>query len=227
MRAPLLLLACVPLAACQDALIVESYLGVVNVSPSHGAANVSVDVQPVVTFTEGLVSGGVGDDTFQLRDSDGTALGASVQLLDENTVLLLPEGLLNEASTYSLWVGPTLEGERSGALGVEIETSFTTEGFNPGGNNLPVAVLEPIYDVEAGELVSFDGSASYDPEGAELSYQWQLVSAPADTGELLDGMFGDSARLQTDVAGTWVIRLTVNDGEQDGSDAWAQVNATE
>jgi Bacterial Ig-like domain len=228
MRQLLLLpLVLAPLAACQDTLVVESYLGVVNVSPSHGAANVSVDVDPVITFTEELVAEGIGDETIQLRDASGIALAASIEQLDTNSVLVLPEDPLYEATPYTVWIGSTLEGQQSGPLGMEVETSFTTEGVNPGGNSMPVAVLEPLYEVVVGEVVTFDGSQSFDPEGAELQYLWQLVSAPAETGELLDGMFGDSAELQTDVVGTWVISLTVNDGELDGSNAWAQVRASQ
>ena len=56
-----------------------------------------------------------------------------------------------------------------------------------------------------------NGSASTDPEGAALTYQWTMVSAPEGSESELVDSYLVSPNIVADVAGTYVFDLVVND----------------
>ncbi len=84
------------------------------------------------------------------------------------------------------------------------------------GNDKPVADCGNNKTAIVGERVDLDGSASKDPEGAELTYQWTLSSHP-DCSSLGSGdVFNGDQQLASavpDCAGTYVVSLVVSDGE--------------
>jgi hypothetical protein len=87
-----------------------------------------------------------------------------------------------------------------------------------GADNRP-----PIADAGQGGTLSpctaqtyqLNGYGSYDPEGAELSYQWTLLSAPAGS-TATDANFNDAMLpnplFTWDVIGAYTFQLQVNDG---------------
>jgi hypothetical protein len=76
-------------------------------------------------------------------------------------------------------------------------------------NDLPLADAGPDLRVEVGELVELDASASYDPQGDQLSFTWTQMSGP--TAEL-DGQ-GSSASFVASSPGMHSIVVTVTDEE--------------
>jgi hypothetical protein len=86
-------------------------------------------------------------------------------------------------------------------------------------NSAPIADCGDNLVAEANQRVDFDGSASRDPEGAELSYSWALSSVP-DCSAVQPGteaMFNGAtvtASLVPDCEGVFVVALVVSDGEQ-------------
>ncbi len=64
-------------------------------------------------------------------------------------------------------------------------------------------------------VVSLDGAGSYDPEGEDLGYVWELDSLPSGSGvTLVNSSFVDPMFIP-DLPGEYVIGLIVNDGTQD------------
>ena len=73
------------------------------------------------------------------------------------------------------------------------------------GNELPVvsAVVSPL-TVGVGEVVSFDASDSYDPDGDILSFSWDFGDGSSGTGVMVDHVF--------DAEGVYDVVLRVGDG---------------
>lgn len=90
----------------------------------------------------------------------------------------------------------------------------------------PVADAGPDVPGRVGERAILDGSASFDPDGATLAWRWTLASTPA--GSALGAVWdAHSARpsLVPDVAGTYVLALTVDDGTAASAPDYASVDA--
>ncbi len=84
------------------------------------------------------------------------------------------------------------------------------------GNEPPIADCGANKTAIVGDRVDLDGSASSDPEGAAVVFDWSLSSGPVGTDLGYDDVFnGDKsvASVVPDVAGTYVVSLVVDDGE--------------
>lgn len=86
------------------------------------------------------------------------------------------------------------------------------------GNGQPVAdaglsiSLTPCSSSE----VTLDGTASFDPEGQALGYEWTLTQVPTGssvTDALIEGRFTATPSFNWDVPGLYTLQLRVNDGE--------------
>lgn len=74
--------------------------------------------------------------------------------------------------------------------------------------------------------VRLDGSGSYDPTGATLTYTWRLVSRPAASNADLVAETTAEARVRPDEPGTYLISLVVNNGDRPSEPDWVSVRAT-
>jgi hypothetical protein len=84
-------------------------------------------------------------------------------------------------------------------------------------NALPIANAGGSWELTpcSADLVEFDGRASYDPEGSDITYLWELVSVPdgsAITQADVAGLETGTPSLTWDVVGLYTLRLVVNDG---------------
>jgi len=101
------------------------------------------------------------------------------------------------------------------------------EGTDPRDNDCdgyaetaPVAVISSSSDGYTCNAVQLDGTASYDLEGAGLSYRWELLAAPAGSTRTTSNIQTSTAAQPTfrgDLAGDYTFGLTVNDGGADSS----------
>ncbi len=77
----------------------------------------------------------------------------------------------------------------------------------------PVANAGQDINVYLGELVSLDGSASFDPEGVPIAaYSWAIELAPASSDVSLNSTDTVTTTFLPDVIGDYVVSLTVSDG---------------
>jgi len=94
-------------------------------------------------------------------------------------------------------------------------------------NDAPVAsVTTATPDIPLGQMALFDGSASYDPEGQTISYQWQIISAPIDSSAMLTSANAATTGLLPDQMGQYTIGLVVNDGLADSAQDTVIINVT-
>jgi PKD domain len=80
-------------------------------------------------------------------------------------------------------------------------------------NVAPVANAGIAQNVVLGANVTLDGSASSDANGDSLTYAWTLTSKPSGSATILIGTTSAMPIFITDVAGTYVATLVVNDGK--------------
>lgn len=80
-------------------------------------------------------------------------------------------------------------------------------------NIAPVANAGVNQSVTTGARVTLNGSASNDANGDVLTYNWFFVTKPSGSSAILTGTSTVLPSFTADVAGTYVIGLTVNDGK--------------
>jgi hypothetical protein len=106
----------------------------------------------------------------------------------------------------------TLQVTNSGELTSNVAVA-TIDAVGTGDNHPPVANAGADQTVTAGELAILDGSASYDPDGGNITYQWTLLLTPTDSAiTAVSDATGVRGLLYTDEAGTYTARLRVSDG---------------
>jgi hypothetical protein len=142
----------------------------------------------------------------------GVLAGATLAAGATDPVVLTPNfarALLDDGSGFPLLADGTYDFSVTQLPG---GTARLREGLliNPIGNQIPEAALLASRSLAAvGKRVGLDGSLSYDPDGSGLTYNFELVEAPAGA-TLLPA--GDQAALYLPRPGIYVVRLTVDDG---------------
>ncbi len=89
---------------------------------------------------------------------------------------------------------------------------------------------EDIKDAYDCNLVSLDGTDSYDPNGDIITYEWSIQSAPegslTSSASILDRTAGMTA-FYPDSAGSYVVSLAVNDGAEWSTPDLVNITTTE
>ena len=93
-------------------------------------------------------------------------------------------------------------------------------------NLAPVAKPGVNQSVVVGSKVSVDASASSDPNGETITYRWSLLFKPVGSTATLSSAATVSASFTADLAGTYLLGLTVNDGKVDSPMVVLTVTAT-
>ncbi|MEX2541664.1 MAG: PKD domain-containing protein [Trueperaceae bacterium] len=115
----------------------------------------------------------------------------------------------------------TLTGESRDIRGVGPavgEGLYVTFDFS-SSNIAPSADAGVNQSVKVGDAVSLDGNASSDPDGDELSFSWSFTSKPGGSTATLENSETSTPSMVPDIAGDYVIELTVDDGIDSNSDS--------
>ena len=112
------------------------------------------------------------------------------------------------------WGGPFLR--RKGFVLIVLAAGFGLfsgcSSETAGPNRPPVAVAGPDRVVTVFDPVALDAAGSFDPDGDNLEYQWDVVVRPPGARAVITNRLLRKAQLMPDLPGEWVIRLTVSDG---------------
>lgn len=82
-------------------------------------------------------------------------------------------------------------------------------------NSAPIADAGLDQSPVVGETVTLDGSSSSDADGDSLSFSWSFVTRPAGSSALLSDTTASQPTFTVDMAGSFIVRLIVNDGMVD------------
>ncbi|HTJ01007.1 MAG TPA: PKD domain-containing protein [Dongiaceae bacterium] len=83
----------------------------------------------------------------------------------------------------------------------------------------PVADAGPAVSVYVGDYAVLNGQNSHDPENKPLKYNWSLLSIPIGSHVALTNATTVQPYFQPDIAGPYTVKLVVNDGVQDSTNA--------
>lgn len=110
------------------------------------------------------------------------------------------------------------------------EADFVIEGIRPADGNAdhtpafdagafefanapPIGNAGANQTVATGQLVALNGTQSFDPEGAPLTYQWTVVVEPVGSAITLNGVTTPTPSFTPQIAGQYSFRLVVSDGQ--------------
>ena len=168
-----------------------------NISPAVSAgSDMVIDAGEYITLHASGTDPNEDSLSFQWSQEDGPGLS----LPDMNTADI--ELYLDEPGQYRFSVTCS-----DGFLVSEPDEVLVTVN---AVNHAPTAEAGGGQDVELGERVVLDGSASSDPDGDELSYTWIMVSGPA---VVLNADTTAAPWFDATTLGTYVFALTVTDGQ--------------
>jgi hypothetical protein len=108
------------------------------------------------------------------------------------------------------------------------------EGSNPADsasipNQPPIAKAGLDQNVITGKLVALNGSESYDPEGALITFLWTFTEIPTSSSVSDTSLSDVTSAMPTfppDVNGTYRLELIVNDGALDSASDEVIINAS-
>lgn len=200
--------------------------GVAGVGELIGAQNVAVNLLgPVVVIPENHApvanpDGSSTNEDAMLTLSPAALLGNDTDR-DGDAIKVHsvqdPIGGTVEWNGINVIFTPTLNfnGQASFAYTIDdgylISTSTVLVTVNPV-NDAPVANAGADQSARTTNLVTLDGSASSDIDGNGLTYNWSFVSVPLRSKAALSGATAANPNFKADKAGTYVVRLVVNDG---------------
>ena len=214
-----------------------------------GSSSIDPDVEPEAPGDDDDSSAVPADDD---DDDDDSAAGDDDSAADEDedqlgatltytwSFSLVPEGSQMEdgdiyyQGTKSPVIIPDVSGTYILQLRVDDGLCESTPDYVTlsvsNGNLPPVAdagtsvLLTPCAPTE----VTLDGSASYDPEGRPLEFEWTFTSTPNSSevsDAILEGRFSASPKFNWDVPGVYTLRLAVDDGEVASAPDYVAVQA--
>lgn len=115
-------------------------------------------------------------------------------------------------------IGPSFVANKSGDYVIELVVTDSKEAeSDPDSVTVSTTNAAPVADagddqaiVEIGTTVDLDGSASYDPEGDDMTFAW-IMQKPAGSLAALSDPASESPFFVADVHGDYVLELTVTD----------------
>jgi VCBS repeat-containing protein len=169
---------------------------------------VSVGVTPDVTDPD------VGDShSFAILTQPANGSAAVVA----NQLVYTPDANTNGPDSF------TYSATDQGDLSVTGSASVSVTAVN----DAPVADSGLDLNIAIGDHGNLDGSQSYDIEGSEITYYWAFTQTPDGSNVILGDHTAVYPSFIPDIAGLYIVALTVNDGDLDSPIDYIHVIAYE
>jgi len=186
-----------------------------NSAPVANAGTNQSVVLGAVTL-DGTASFDANSDVLTYKWSFGTKPTGSLAALSSN-VTPKPSFTADLAGTYVLTLIVNDGKVDSSVAAVSVTAS--------AANSAPVANAGLAQSVVAGSVVTLDGTSSTDANNDPLTYKWFLASNPYNSTATLSSSSTVKPTFITDIAGSYVFSLIVNDGKLDSAVATIAVTA--
>ena len=92
-----------------------------------------------------------------------------------------------------------------------VTIQINSENLPPVADAGPSRVLTPCAPTE----ITLDGTASYDPEGSPVQFEWNFTAVPNGsdlTNAYIDGRFTETPSFNWDIPGVYALQVVVSDG---------------
>ena len=162
-------------------------------------------------------------------DADGDTLTYSWSFISRPTDSLVT---LSDATL----VNPTFEADKEGIYVVQLivndgtvnsaADTVTITATAPTANAIPVADAGTAQNVTTTSTVTLDGSGSSDADLDTLTYSWSITTVPTGSQATLSNPGIVNPTFVADLAGSYVLRLIVNDGTDDSAPDTVTITAT-
>ncbi|MEM9102306.1 MAG: PKD domain-containing protein [Pseudomonadota bacterium] len=199
-----------------DTVTISAIKGLNNKPVANAGYDQSVLIQSVVTL-----------DASGSQDADGDSLTYAWVLIEKPLASLTT---LNNADSVSPSFIPDEVGDyvvqlivNDGVIDSDPDTVKVIAAVKPNGKPIANAGVDQTVNLQ--QKVILDGSASVDPDGDALIYDWKLVSQPAGANTELDKANSVMPEFIPSVIGQYVIQLIVNDGKINSDNDTVIVNA--
>lgn len=170
-----------------------------------------------------VVLSGNGFGSQNVRITINSVPATVVSATGNRATFIVPGGIPPGVAT----VTATNPGDQSGTIALRIKSATEVCGNqvddNCDGvvddpavctsvNRRPIANAGPDITAPVGSIVSLDGTASSDPDGNVLTFQWSLIARPTTSTAGLEDATTALPTLRIDQPGAYQIRLIVSDG---------------
>lgn len=187
-----------------------------NATPvAHAGSHQTVETGNLVTLDGSASQDAEGDTLTYAWSLVASPAGANVTLSATDDVRPSFTPPLDGSYQFSLVVSDPYSSSEPATVTIEATTA----------NLPPVAHAGSNQSVATGSTVALSGAQSMDPEGASLSYQWQLLDVPAGSQAVLSSATSVETSFMADVDGQYQVQLIVNDGELDSEPAVVVITA--
>ena len=192
--------------ASSQTSVVSIYASVNNAAPvANAGTNQSVSIGSVVTL-DGTASSDANRDALTYKWTMGSIPSGSTAALS-SAISPNPKFTADVAGTYSVILTVNDGKVESTASVVTITAS--------AANSAPVANAGLSQNVPLSTTVTLDGTGSTDANNDFITYKWALITKPAGSIAQLASATTAKPTFRTDVSGTYVATLIVNDGKVD------------
>lgn len=170
-------------------------------------------------------------DASHSTDPESDQLTYSWKLLEEpaasNTRIIDYNHARKEQATLSTYVAGNYTVELTANDGEHDSVKVIKTFSVMKANILPIASADAPTQISRGKLSTLDASPSSDEDNDSLSYQWSLVSSPANSSAGLIGANSMQADFTPDLEGEYQIRLVVNDGKADSQPLYLTITSVD